>query len=240
MGPREQDLATFQRRIGIGFRDVGLLDQALTHRSFVNEAMGSATPDNQRLEFLGDAILDFLVGEWLFVRYPKAREGELTSLRAYIVCTETLACLAEEIDLGSYLRLGKGEDGTGGHSRPANLCAGFEALVGAMYLDRGLRTTGSWLHRILERRARDIDLHRAVKDPKSLLQEHTQAVLHVAPSYRIIREEGPEHAKVYTAQVVVAQDTWGEGSGTTKQAAERAAAQAAWRSRGNTLQGLSR
>jgi len=234
--PREQELTVLQKEMGIEFHEPGLLDQALTHRSYVNEAARSDLPDNQRLEFLGDAILDFLVGEWLFLRYPKAREGELTSLRAHIVRTEALASLAEQINLGSHLRLGKGEEGTGGQSRPVNLCAGFEALVGAIYLDQGLEVTRSWLHRSLERRAEEIERHRTVKDPKSLLQERTQTLLHVTPSYRIVREEGPEHAKVFTAQVMVAQQAWGRGSGTTKQAAERAAARAALQSHRALLQ----
>jgi len=237
MDPREQELAAFQEKVGVRFHDLALLDEALTHRSFVNESTSPSSTDNQRLEFLGDAILDFLVGEWLFQRYPTAREGELTSLRAYIVCTEALASIAEQIDLGSYLRLGKGEDSTGGQSRPANLCAAFEALVGAMYLDQGLSITRAWVDGHLSRRAQEIDRHRAIKDPKSLLQERTQARLHVTPSYRIIGEQGPEHAKIFTAQAVVAGDTWGEGSGTTKQAAERAAAQVALMSHHAVLEG---
>lgn len=239
-GSREQELAVFQEKLGIDFQEVSLLDEALTHPSFVNESASPTVPDNQRLEFLGDAILDFLVGEWLFQRYPGAREGELTTLRAYVVCTETLASFAEQINLGGYLRLGKGEESTGGHSRPANLCAAFEALVGAMYLDQGMRATRSWLHRALAQRSEDIDLHRAVKDPKSLLQEHTQALLHVTPSYGIIREAGPEHAKVFTAQVMVGEEPWGEGSGTTKQAAEQAAARAALRNRATVRKGVAR
>jgi len=237
--PREQELAVFQERIGVHFQSIALLDQALTHPSFVNECAGSTADDNQRLEFLGDAILDFLVGEWLFLRYPDAREGDLTSLRAYIVCTETLASFARQIDLGTCLRLGKGEDNTGGHSRPANLCAGLEALTGAMYLDQGMGAVRRWLNRALERRAGEIDLHRAMKDPKSLLQEYTQALLHVTPTYRIIREKGPDHAKVFTAQVLVDQDAWGEGSGATQRAEERAAAKAALSSHPTLLQDAS-
>jgi len=225
------NLEAFQGHIGIAFRDAALLEEALTHGSFVNERPGLGLRDNQRLEFLGDAILDFLVGEWLYQRYPEAKEGELTSLRAHVVRTEGLAAYAQEIDLGAHLRLGKGEGASGGQSRAANLCAAFEALVGAMYLDQGMGAVRAWIYRFLARHAQAIDARRRAKDAKSLLQEHAQAALHVTPAYRIVREEGPDHAKVFTAQVVVAQDVWGEGSGGTKQAAEQAAAGAALRAR---------
>jgi len=202
-----------------------LLEKALTHRSYVNEYPGLDLPDNQRLEFLGDAILDFLVGEWLYHRYPDAREGELTSLRAHIVRTGGLADFAREIDLGLYLRLGKGEATSGGHERPANLCAAFEALVGAIYLDQGMDAIRSWVYRFLEGHAREIDQRRKIKDAKSLLQEYTQGELHVTPTYRIVRESGPDHAKLFTAQVVIGDRVWGEGTGNNKQDAEQAAAQ---------------
>lgn len=226
-----ENLATFQTRIGIFFRDPLLLEQALTHRSFVNEFPEPNLSDNQRLEFLGDAIVDFLVAEWLYRRYPDAREGELTSIRAHIVRTEGLAAYAQEIDLGAYLLLGKGEAASGGHLRPANLCAGFEALVGAIYLDQGLAIVRAWLTGFLERHAAEIDRQRRTKDAKSLLQEQIQSELRVTPSYRIIREEGPDHAKIFTAQVLVEQEVWGEGEGPSKQAAEQAAAEAALRAR---------
>jgi len=227
----ELSLQELQKRLGITFHDVSLLEEALTHSSFVNESPSSGQADNQRLEFLGDAILDFIVGEWLFLRYPDAHEGDLTSIRAYVVRTESLAELARELGLGAYLRLGRGEEASGGRERPANLCAAFEALVGAIYLDQGIRTVRSWLHHLLESHAQEIDAHRETKDAKSLLQEYTQGKLHVTPSYRIIREEGPDHAKVFTAQAIVGQEIWGEGTGTSKQAAEQAAAAAALKAR---------
>ncbi|MHB0856340.1 MAG: ribonuclease III [Anaerolineae bacterium] len=219
-----EDLERFQALIGFPFRDVGLVETALTHRSFVNEFAGLNLPDNQRLEFLGDAIVGFIVGEWLFWRYPDAREGELTSLRADIVRTEGLAAFAMEIELGEHLRLGRGEASTGGHVRQANLCAGFEALVGAMYLDQGLESVRTWVHRFLDAHAQEIDASRTTKDAKSLLQERTQATLRLTPSYRIVREEGPDHDKVFTAQALVGDEVWGEGTGASKQSAEQAAA----------------
>ncbi len=222
-------LAEFQSRIDITFNDTALLEQALTHSSYVNESP-DPTPDlddNQRLEFLGDAILDFLVGEWLYRRYPDAREGELTSLRAHLVRTESLAAFAADFDLGAVLRMGKGEAASGGARRPANLCAAFEALVGAIYLDQGYATARGWVAHILDDHRQEIDLCRQAKDAKSRLQEYTQGTLRVTPCYRIVREEGPDHAKVFTAQAVVEETVWGQGSGNSKQAAEQAAAAAA-------------
>ena len=219
-------LEAFQLEGEVTFQDMALLDEALTHSSFVNE-YPDGDLDNQRLEFLGDAILDFLVGEWLYLRFPDAQEGELTSIRAHIVRTESLAAFAHEFDLGAYLRLGKGEATSGGQSRPANLCAAFEALVGAIYLDRGIQVTQRWVGRILERHAQEIDAQRRTKDAKSLLQEHTQERLHITPAYCISGAAGPDHARVFTAQVMVDKEIWGEGTGPSKQAAEQAAAQAA-------------
>jgi ribonuclease-3 len=221
---RSRVLQRFQEETGLRFANPEMLEQALTHSSFVNEYPDLDTADNQRLEFLGDAILDFIVGEWLYLRYPDSSEGELTGIRAHIVRTETLAAFGREIGLGAYLRLGRGEESSGGRKRAANLCAAFEAVVGAAYLDQGIEATREWVHQILMRHADEIDSRRAAKDAKSRLQEYTQAHLRITPSYRIINQEGPDHAKIFTAQVLVGQDVWGEGTGASKQAAEQAAA----------------
>ena len=223
----ESELSAYAERIGLAFANPRILCQALTHRSLVNEAGHVGQPDNQRLEFLGDAIVDLLVGEWLYKRYPDANEGELTSLRADIVRTQGLASFAREIELGSVLRLGRGEDAGGGRRRNANLCAAFEALVGAIYLDQGLETVRAWVHGFLERRAREIDGYRASKDAKSLLQEYVQDALRVTPVYEIVDETGPDHAKTFRAHVVVGEEVWGVGEGHNKQEAEQAAAEAA-------------
>jgi len=220
----EADRSGLEEQIGHTFRTPALLAQALTHPSFVNEYAELTLQDNQRMEFLGDAILGFLVGEWLFQRYPDAREGDLTGLRAHVVRTEGVSVFAREVNLGSYLRLGKGEAASGGQHRPANLCAAFEALVGAIYLDQGMECTRQWLTRFLEKHASEIDAQRASKDAKSRLQELTQALLRIVPVYRIVHEEGPDHAKTFTAQVSVGQEVWGSGMGSSKQAAEQAAA----------------
>jgi len=226
----ERDLCLLENALGFRFRDRAVLQQAVTHSSYINESPRDPSGDNQRLEFLGDAILDFVVGDWLYSRYPDAREGELTSLRAEIVRTEGLAAFARALDLGEYLRLGRGEDSTGGRQRDANLCAAFEALVGAMYVDQGFDAVLTLVHRLLDERASAIDMQRQAKDAKSRLQELTQRYLHVTPTYRITDERGPDHARVFTAQAVVGDDVWGEGTGRSKQAAEQAAARKALQS----------
>jgi len=230
-----EHLEEFEQSIGLRFENKSLLLEALTHRSYVNEHSDPDAPDNQRLEFLGDAVLDLIVGEWLFRRYPGLKEGELTNARAHIVRTDALAALAREISLGDNLLLGRGELRSGGSEREANLCAALEALVGAAYLDLGLEDTRAWLRRILQPHAREVDEAISSRDAKSRLQELVQAVLHETPSYRIVREEGPDHAKVFTSQVVIGDKVWGEGNGSTKQAAEQAAASHALRAHGETL-----
>lgn len=227
MTERTEALARFQSQMGIQFEDVALLDEALTHSSFTNEHPECGVGDNQRLEFLGDAILDFLVGEWIYTHYPSAQEGVLTSVRAHIVRTEGLASFAEQVNLGKYLRLGKGEATSGGRSRAANLCAAFEALVGAIYLDQGIERARLWMHRFLEQREEEMARHYGSRDPKTTLQEYVQGHLHVTPAYRIVREEGPDHAKIFSAQVLVDDQVWGEGAGPSKREAEKAAADAA-------------
>lgn len=217
-------MAALQEKLGFTFTRPALLLQALTHPSYTNESPSSQEDDNQRLEFLGDALLGFLVGEWLYSRYPEAREGELTSLRAHLVRTESLAGFARELGVGAYLRLGRGEGVSGGPLRDANLCDAFEAIVGAIFLDGGLDSTKSWLHRFLAMRAGDIEAHRRARDSKSQLQEYVQGRFKVTPFYHIIHSEGPDHAKQFTAEVTVNEEVWGQGSGLSKQAAEQAAA----------------
>lgn len=217
-------MAALQEKLGFVFTQPTLLLQALTHPSYTNESPSSQEDDNQRLEFLGDALLGFLVGEWLYSRYPEAREGELTSLRAHLVRTESLAGFARELEVGAYLRFGRGEGASGGPQRDANLCDAFEAIIGAIFLDAGLDSTERWLHRLLTMRAGDIEAHRRARDSKSQLQEYIQARFKVTPSYRIVHSEGPDHAKQFTSEVVVNEEVWGQGSGLSKQAAEQAAA----------------
>jgi len=216
----------FAQRAGIQFKELGLLTRALTHRSYRNEH-NDALEDNERLEFLGDAVLDFLVGAWLYDHFPEMSEGELTRLRSALVRTEQLAEFACQIDMGMAMRLGRGEADGGGRQRPALLCATFEAVVGALYLDSGISTVQTFLHPLLETVANPILEARREQDPKSLLQEWIQARGLDHPSYRTVMSHGPDHDKVFEVEVVVNGEVYGHGEGHSKQSAAKAAARAA-------------
>ncbi|MCI0521789.1 MAG: ribonuclease III [Chloroflexi bacterium] len=213
----------FAHRLGLTFSDYGLLARALTHRSFANEN-DDVLEDNERLEFLGDAVLDFMVGAWLYERFPEMREGELTRLRSALVRTEQLAAFAQQINLGAAIRLGRGESEGGGRERQALLCATFEALVGAMYLSDGFRAVEVFMQPILDQATDDLAIERAEQDPKSLLQERIQARRLDHPIYRTVDAYGPDHAKVFEVEVLVDGKALGHGSGHSKQAATKAAA----------------
>lgn len=208
------------------FSEPALLAQALTHPSYTHEHVpeGGEAAHNQRLEFLGDAVLDFLVAAWLYRTFPDLSEGVLTRLRATLVCTESLAALAQTLGVGEALRLGHGEEANGGRTRPANLCDAMEAIVGALYLDGGLDTVWRSLGPWFEHEAHRILHSEAYVDAKSRYQEWAQAKLGVTPVYRIVAAEGPDHAKAFTAQVVVGDQVTGQGTGRSKRAAEQAAA----------------
>jgi ribonuclease-3 len=220
------DLETFQKRIGYHFNDVRLLLRALTHPSYVNEHP-EAGPDNQRLEFLGDAVLGFTVAYWVFEQYPDFKEGEMTRLRAALVRAETLARFSAELALGEVLRLGHGEESGGGRCRAANLGDAFEALIGSLYLDGGIEPAQKLLDSLIEPAAEMILSAEADKDVKSRFQEWAQAVVGVTPRYQIVSESGPDHAKIFTAEVLLGNEVAGRGEGRSKQAAERAAAREA-------------
>lgn len=216
----------FVRRLGISFKNTLLLRRALTHRSFLNEHP-EALEDNERLEFLGDAVLDFLVGAWLYHRFPEMREGELTRLRSALVRTEQLAEFALQHNYGAALRLGRGESQAGGRKRTALLCAAFEAFVGALYIDSGLEAVSRYLEPLLEPAARQILSSNRDQDAKSRLQEIVQARGYGPPVYRTAAAYGPEHSKTFEVEAVVNGHVLGKGKGSSKQVAAQAAAQAA-------------
>lgn len=216
------DLSQVDR--SLSFRDDTLLTRALTHRSYLNEHPESGNEDNERLEFLGDAVLDFLVGELVFERFPELSEGDLTNLRAALVRRETLSRLALRLDLGHFLRMGRGEEESGGRDRPALLCAAFEAVVGALYLDQGLGKVREFLLPLIEPELRMAQREALTKDAKSRLQEWSQKVLQTTPKYRTVAVVGPDHAKEFTVEVCVANQPQGTGVGPSKQAAAQAAA----------------
>jgi ribonuclease-3 len=216
-----------RQQSGEAIGNLALLRRALTHRSFSNEQPEVAHLDNERLEFLGDAILDFLAGDYLFRHYPEMQEGELTDLRAALVRTETLAELGEDLDLGRFIYLGKGEDASGGRSRPAILCDTFEAVVGALYLDRGLHAVRKLFEQMIDGRVEQVLAADTARDPKNLLQELTQYHYQVAPRYSVVDESGPDHAKVFTVEVSVGDRVVGSGIGSSKQKATQEAARVA-------------
>lgn len=222
----QKQLKQFQELIGVHFLDPNILRRALTHRSFVNET-DEEMRDNERLEFLGDAILDFVVADMLFRRFVDVSEGELTQLRAALVRTDSLALLASEIQLGEYLLIGRGEENSGGRTRTNNLCRGYEALIGAIYMDRGLEAVRDFalppLNALLEY-VLENDLH---KDARSMLQERSQAELRYTPVYRLVDANGPDHEKEFLIQVLIGEIVIGEGTGTSKRSAAQSAARIA-------------
>lgn len=216
----------FNHRLTLGFKNQILLIRALTHRSYINENP-HALEDNERLEFLGDAVLDFIVGAWLYHHYPEMSEGELTLVRTALVRTEQLAEFARQIDLGRAIRLGQGEIVSGGRQRNALLCAGFEALIGGLYLDQGIDAVELFFEPFISQAVDKILVNGHPRDPKSLLQEWTQARGMEPPEYQTIKESGPDHEKVFTVEVSVADLVNGVGEGFSKREASKLAAKVA-------------
>jgi len=211
-------------RLDLRITDVLLLARALTHRSYLNEHP-EAIEDNERLEFLGDAVLDFIVGAWLYNKYPEMPEGDLTRMRSALVHTEQLAEFAKEINLGKAMRLGRGEHQAGGQDRLGLLCDTFEAVVGAIYLDSGIEGVNRFIEPFLYRAADDIIINHKDEDPKSKLQEWSQAHGYQTPQYITCNSSGPDHSKVFEVEVVIDGKVVARGDGHSKQAATKNAAQ---------------
>lgn len=220
----DEQLTTLENHIGCQFRDYSLLTRALTHRSFLNENSERLLEDNERLEFLGDAVLDFVVGAYLYNRFPEMDEGELTSLRAALVRANTLAGFAREWELGRFLRLGYGEAESGGRERTPILCATFEAVIGAIYLDQGLPAVQVLVETLIRPALITIMKDSLHKDAKSEFQVWAQARFNTTPHYDVVETSGPDHAKIFTVAVVVGERTWGVGEGRSKQTAAQIAA----------------
>lgn len=211
------------RQAGLVFSDPRLLRRALTHRSYLNEHT-EALEDNERLEFLGDAVLDFLTGAWLYQRFPEIDEGQLTRLRSALVRTEQLAGFASQIRMGEALLLGKGEEASGGRERPALLCGAFEALIGALYLDAGMEAVTEFMGPRLGAAVAVVLEDDSLLDARSLLQVWAQAELGETPRYRTVESYGPDHAREFVVEVSVGKDLKGRGTGRSKQAAAQQAA----------------
>ena len=214
------DLKKFQAEMGYEFKDEQLLKQALTHSSYANEKHLKKLSDNERLEFLGDAVLEVVSSEFLFHAYPKLTEGELTKLRASIVCEPTLALCTEEMHLGEYLFLGKGEDHTGGRTRKSVLSDALEAVIGAIYLDGGFANAKEF---VLKYIMTDIEHKHLFYDSKTILQEVVQGE-HETLTYVLLGETGPDHDKTFEVGVLIGQKEISTGKGHTKKAAEQEAA----------------
>lgn len=218
------DYKDLEANLGVNFQDYSLLTRALTHRSYLNENPHDALEDNERLEFLGDAVLDFVVGAYLYHHYPEMDEGSLTSLRAALVRAETLAAFAQQLEIGRFLRLGYGEDENGGRERVPILCATFEAVMGAVYLDQGLQKAIELTERLAAPALQEIIISASHKDAKSEFQVWAQAQYNITPHYRVVGTAGPDHAKTFNVQVLIADEIWGQGYGRSKQSAAQAAA----------------
>ena len=213
-----------EHRIGYTFHNPALLEKALTHSSYSNEHRLGKLNNNERLEFLGDAVLEVVSSEFLYKKYPERPEGELTKQRASMVCEQTLALCARDLELGSYLLLGRGEDMTGGRERASVTSDAMEAMIGAIYLDGGFANAKEYIDRFI---LNDIENKQLFFDSKTILQEIVQGEMECEPVDELTGEEGPNHNKKFTVQVLIREQVYGTGSGRTKKAAEQEAAYAA-------------
>ncbi len=216
----------FASRLNLPFQDYFLLSRALTHRSYLNENK-DAIEDNERLEYLGDAVLDFIIAEWLYNHYPEKPEGDLTRLRAALVHTDQLGKFAKTIDLGKALRLGRGEVHAGGRERMTLLCDAFEALVGALYLQGGINAVKDFMVPLLMDVVDSVFQNHLDEDTKSRLQEWSQGHGYASPRYILVKESGPDHRKTFEMEVKIDKKSYGRGAGPSKQIAEKMAAKEA-------------
>ena len=215
-----KDLKELENKIGYVFKNRELLENAMRHSSYANETK-KKLKDNERLEFLGDAVLELSSSEFIFNNYPGMPEGDMTKLRASIVCEPTLAQCAAVIELGSFLRLGKGEEQTGGRFRDSIVSDAMEALIGAIYLDGGFANAKEFVNRFI---LNDIENKKLFYDSKTILQEIVQASHKEELGYRLVKEEGPDHNKHFVAEAYVGDRVIGQGEGRTKKGAEQEAA----------------
>ena len=226
--PKMIDWNDCQKNLGISFHQESLLEQAFVHLSYLNENPGFARPSNERLEFLGDAVLNFIVTEKLYEEFPKLPEGELTEIRASLVCRDTLAELASSLKLGDWLLLGRGEEANGGRAKASNLANAMEALIGALYLDQGLAKARKFILRQLKPELEKIKAGKTTPNYKALVQELVQGQKRPTPVYRLVEATGPDHSKQFTAEILVEGEALGRGTGKSKKVAESQAARAAW------------
>jgi ribonuclease-3 len=223
----DSSIAQFESRLGIVFRNRTLLELALVHGSHVNEAQDVRTESNERLEFLGDAVLDMVVAEALYHERPEAGEGELTATRSALVRRESLAEVARSVGLGAFLRLGRGEASSGGRYKDKNLADALEAVVAAVYLDQGYAIAREFILRHLQPQLEQARANGATPNYKAMLQEYLQSLNQTLPHYRVVSAIGPDHQKEFTAEALLQDTILGSGSGRSRKAAETAAARSA-------------
>lgn len=217
----EFTLQSLESKIGYRFQDISLLKQAMTHSSFTNEQKINKVKNYERLEFLGDAVLELVSSEFLFNAHTQVPEGELTKMRASMVCEPSLAFCAKDLQLGQYMRLGKGEEQTGGRNRDSITSDAMEALIGAIYLDGGMEKATSFINKFI---LSDLEDKQLFYDSKSNLQEMIQGKLKKEFHYELLEESGPEHDKTFVVEVFMEEESLGKGLGRTKKAAEQQAA----------------
>ena len=217
----------FEKKIKVTFKDNNLLKQAFTHRSFINENPGAKLSHNERLEFLGDAVLELIVTDFLYKKYPHYAEGELTALRSALVNAIIISEIAADIGMNDYLLLSKGEAKDSGKARQYILANTYEALVGAMYLDAGYETTNKFITKTLLPKTEEIVNKKLWRDAKSLVQEKAQEFVLVTPAYKVLQQSGPDHDKHFTVGIYFGANLIAEGKGKSKQEAEQSAALAA-------------
>ncbi|MBI2829886.1 MAG: ribonuclease III [Chloroflexi bacterium] len=220
------ELSALQKSLGVTFRDLSLLEQALVHSSYLNEYPGLGLVSNERLEFLGDAVLGLVIAEKLYRDFPEYSEGEMTRLRSALVRRETLASVARDIRLGNHLYMGKGEESGGGRNKPRNLAGALEALIAAIYLEQGFEMAQEIVLRLFDGEIEKVTRGEAI-NYKSQLQELVQAQGQPSPTYHVVEAAGPDHARKFTVEVRVGERVLGRGSGKSKKAAETEAARAA-------------
>ena len=217
----EQDISKFEQLIGYTFKNKDLIIQAFTHSSFVNEQKINKKPDYERLEFLGDAVLEMISSAFLFKKYPDKKEGEMSKIRASLVCEPALAFDSEQLELKNYIQLGKGEEATGGRNKDSIISDVMEAVIGALFLDGGIDEAKKFIDNYVLTNA---DSMQMFSDSKSILQELVQGESLGEIRYEICGESGPEHDKIFEVRVYVGDKNMGEGTGKTKKAAEQKAA----------------
>jgi ribonuclease-3 len=225
--PLSRDWNTFESLIGVTFKNKDLLTQAFIHRSFLNENPRTGLEHNERLEFLGDAVLELAVTDFLYRTYPESPEGELTSYRAALVNANTMAEFANEIGMNDYMFLSRGEAKDTGKARLYILANAIEALIGAIYLDQGYEVVEGFIDRFLHKRAGDIVKNKLWRDSKSQVQEKAQEFVGVTPSYKVLKETGPDHDKHFTIGIFFGDEKIAEGKGHSKQEAEQDSARMA-------------